>query len=334
MCRLLTNRPFNRLLFSAYLRKSYEVILVKQDNKKAVIGWVITVLGAIFFSTKAIIVKKAFADTATTPLLLLSLRMLFSLPFYIGAALLVSRRADNKKLTRSQWFWILATGATGYYISSLFDFLGLQYISAGLERLILFLYPSFAVVLNQWLFRIKMRPLQKLALLLTYAGVFIAYLGELHIDTSNPDFFKGSLLVFTCAVTYSFYLVGSGRLVPKVGAVKFTAYAMLAATVGVLLHGLFSGAYHNVNLDRTFIGYSVLLALIATVIPSFMLSYGMKSIGANNAAIVSSIGPVSTILQAHWILGEPIFAAQVGGTLLVIVGVVLIGWQQAEKKTT
>jgi len=305
---------------------------VKQDNKKAVIGWIITVLGAIFFSTKAIIVKKAFADTATTPLLLLSLRMLFSLPFYIGAAMLVSRRADNKKMTASQWFWILGTGAMGYYVSSLFDFLGLQYISAGLERLILFLYPSFAVVLNQWLFRIKMRPLQRIALLLTYAGVFIAYLGELHIDTANPNFFKGSLLVFTCAVTYSFYLVGSGRLVPKVGAVKFTAYAMLAATVGVLLHGFFSGAYHHVSLNGTFIGYSVLLALIATVIPSFMLSYGMKSIGANNAAIVSSIGPVSTILQAHWILGEPIFAAQVAGTLLVIVGVVLIGWQQAEKK--
>ncbi|XZF12731.1 DMT family transporter [Chitinophagaceae bacterium MMS25-I14] len=301
-------------------------------NGLSLAGYLITILGAIFFSTKAIIVKKAFADTGTTPVLLLSVRMLFSLPFYLGAAFIVSSRAGNKKLSARQLFYIFLTGLAGYYVSSLFDFLGLQYISAGLERLILFLYPTFAVLLNSWFFRLKITRLQQLALLLTYLGIGIAYFGELHVDASNPDFYKGCFWVFLCAVTYSFYLVGSGRLVPRAGAVKFTAYAMLAATAGVLTHCLVSGEFRQLHFTPSFAQYGLLIALAATVIPSFLLSYGMKKVGSNNAAIISGIGPVSTILQAHWILGEPIFAEQLIGTALVIVGVILIGRQQKSVK--
>jgi len=124
------------------------------------------------------------------------------------------------------------------------------------------------------------------------------------------------------------YIVGSGRIIPRVGANKFTAYAMLAATVGVLGHFLVVNAGKAVALSPDIWQYGVLLAVFSTVLPSFMLSQGLKSIGSNNVAVISGIGPVSTILQAHFVLGEKIFLTQVVGTLIVIAGVLLIGWKR------
>jgi drug/metabolite transporter (DMT)-like permease len=296
-------------------------------------GFLISLLGAILFSTKAIIVKKAFRATPVDALTLLTLRMLFSLPFYLAAAFWGSRKEGNVKMNRRQWGWVILLGLLGYYVSSLFDFVGLQYISAGLERLILFLYPSFAVLINAIAFRQRITGVQRWALALSYTGIGIAYFGELKIDTGNPNFYWGSFLVFLCAITYAFYLAGTGRMVPILGAVKFTTYSMLTATIGVGLHFLLRTAVSGlppilVNGAHGLWIYAILLAIVATVLPSFMLSAGMKRIGANNAAIVTSIGPISTILQAHFFLGDKIFKEQVAGTVLVIVGVLLIGWKE------
>lgn len=292
-------------------------------------GIVISFVGAVLFSTKAIFVKLAFAETGTDAITLLALRMLFALPFYLVILFVYSNRASNVKFTTRQWVWVLAMGLTGYYLSSLFDFIGLQYISAGLERLILFLYPTFAVLLNAAVFRKKINSIQAVALLLTYIGIGVAFFGELRMDQDNPDFLKGSFFVFLCALTFSVYLVGSGRLIPLVGATKFTAYAMTAASVGVLTH-YFAGGNQIQQFSTKLLGYGILLAVIATVIPTFLISNGLKKIGSNNVAIVSSIGPVSTILQAHFILGEPLTVPQIGGTLLVIAGVLLTGWRNRD----
>jgi drug/metabolite transporter (DMT)-like permease len=291
-------------------------------------GFGITFLGAILFSTKAIIVKVAFAEESVDALTLLTLRMVFSLPFYIGAALLAGRQTDTASLTKRQWLYVLILGLFGYYFSSLFDFVGLQYISAGLERLILFLYPTFAVLINAFVFKQPIRRVQKIALFLTYAGIGLAYYGELRIDTLNPNFFHGSILIFLCAITYSIYIAGSGNIIPKVGASRFTAYAMLAATGGVFIHFILAGNYTALRESTGLWGYGLMLAIFATVIPSFLISFGMKRIGSNNVAIISGIGPVSTILQAHFVLGEKIFMEQIAGTALVIIGVLLIGWRQ------
>jgi drug/metabolite transporter (DMT)-like permease len=211
----------------------------------------------------------------------------------------------------------------------MFDFIGLQYVTAGLERLILFLYPTFAVFINAFVFKQPVIRTQKIALLLTYTGIGIAYLGELSIDIANPNFLWGSFLIFLCSITYSIYIVGSGRMIPTVGATRFTAYAMLAATAGVFAHFIFRGGTWQVVKEATsHVGYGLLLAILATVLPTFMMSNGMKRIGSNNVAIISAVGPVSTIIQAHFILGERIFPAQIFGTLLVIIGVILIGWRR------
>ncbi len=287
-------------------------------------GFLIAFIGAILFSTKAIIVKKAFADVQVDALTLLVIRMLFSLPFYLIAAFVIRRQNPGIRMTRRQWGITVALGLFGYYLSSLFDFIGLQYISAGLERLILFLYPSFAVLINAILFKQPIRRNEAFALVLTYLGIGIAYYGELRLDTSNPHFFLGSFLVFLCAITYSVYIVGSGRMIPEIGASKFTTYALLTSTVGVFVHYVIKGDYHILQASADLWWYGILLALVATVIPTFMLSAALKKTGSNNVAIISSIGPVSTILQAHYFLGEEIFALQIVGTLLVLAGVLLL----------
>src|SRR5688572_26025354 len=165
--------------------------LIKKTDQLT--GFVIAFLGAVFFSTKAIIVKKAFADTHTDALTLLTLRMIFSLPFFLGAAIFATAQKGNVRLRPREWVIIGMLGIFGYYLSSLFDFMGLQYVSAGLERLILFLYPGFVLLINAFAFRQKITTVQKLALGLTYAGIAIAYAGELKLDLGNPNFGLGSL---------------------------------------------------------------------------------------------------------------------------------------------
>ena len=291
------------------------------------IGFFVTIVGAILFSTKAIIVKKAFADTGIDALTLLVLRMVFSLPFFLVAAFLISSKAGNVKMTQKQWLQLLALGVSGYYLSAYFDFTGLQYISAGLERLILFLYPTFVLLINRIFFKQTISRTQMLALFLTYAGIAIAYFNEMQVDTTNPYFFWGSFLIFACSITYAIYISGSGKVIPFIGAAKFAAYSMLVATAVLFLHFIIRGDYSGVSEAQGMWKYGLLLAILATVIPAFMLSAGLSRIGSNNVAIISGIGPVSTILQAHWILDEKIHMGQIVGTIMVIAGVLLTGWK-------
>jgi len=301
--------------------------------KVTLAGFIITFLGAILFSTKAIIVKLAFKHTDMNAISLLALRMLFALPFYIGAAWMASSATGASKITGRQWAIIMFLGLFGYYLSSLFDFVGLQYVTAGLERLILFLYPTFAVLMNAVIFKQGVNRVQKIALLLTYSGIAVAYLGELRIDVNNPHFLWGSFLIFLCSITFAMYITGSGRIIPKVGATRFTAYAMLASTAGIFVHFALAGTMPVGGFSNVHWQYGLVLAIMATVLPSFMVSAGMKRIGSNNVAIISAIGPVSTIVQAYFILGEPFFKEQLIGTVLVIAGVLLIGWQQPKNVT-
>jgi len=300
-----------------------------RKNKIVFGGFVITFIGALFFSTKAILVKLAFANTHTDAVTILALRMLFALPFYVAIGLFTSNKRSNVYFTRRQWIYILLLGLTGYYVSSLCDFIGLQYVSAGLERLILFIYPTLAVLLNAMIFRQRINNYQKLAMVLTYIGIDIAFWGEMKIDSSSPNFFLGSFFCFLCAITFAIYLVGSGKMIAETGATKFTSYAMIAAAGGIFIHYFVSGRTVH-YMDANLLWYGFALAILATVIPTFLMSNGIKKIGSSNAAIISSIGPVSTILQAHFILGERITVAQIMGTALVIIGVLLIGWRSRE----
>lgn len=202
-------------------------------------GIFICLLGAICFSTKAIFVKLAYRDTGIEAVPLLALRMIFSLPFFVASAFMASRKTDNVKFTASQWLYIAIIGCLGYYVSSLLDFIGLQYVSAGIERLILFIYPTMVLLMSSLVMRVKIKPYQWFAVAITYIGLLLAFFGEVNFEgTYGSNFYFGSVLIFACAITYALYLVGSGKLIPLVGAAKFNSYAMSFACIAVLLHYL------------------------------------------------------------------------------------------------
>jgi drug/metabolite transporter (DMT)-like permease len=297
---------------------------VKNTGSTFLSGIIIALIGAVCFSTKAIFVKLAYRDTTVDAVSLLALRMLFSLPFFIVSAGISSSKSENKKFTFPQWIGIAAIGCIGYYISSLLDFLGLQYVSAGIERLILFIYPTLVVLISSLVFKSKINRYQWLAIVLSYAGLLIAFWSEVKIDTGNPGFLTGSVLIFICALTYATYIVGSGRLIPLVGAAKFNSYAMTFACVAVLLHFWVMGQHSLLHLDPLVYLYSLAMAIVSTVIPSYLVTEGIKRIGSDNAAIVGSVGPVSTILQAYIFLSEPVSLYQLMGTALILVGVLMI----------
>lgn len=273
-------------------------------------------------------VKLAFKQTHVDAISLLALRMIFSLPFFLVTGWLSARKHKaNAPLTQKQWIYIFALGLLGYYLSSLLDFLGLQYITAGMERLILFLYPTFTVIINAVFFKEAFTKRQIIALVLSYIGILFAFYNEIGLDVSTGHFVLGCGLIFLCSITYAGYIVGTGRLLKQVHVMRYTSLALLSATVGVMIHYCIAGKYGLKDLHGNMILYGLLLAIVATVIPNFMIAAGIQTIGSNNAAIVSAIGPVSTIILAYFFLGEHFDRFQVIGTLCVIAGVVMIGWK-------
>ena len=295
---------------------------IPNSIQKQYLGVFLGVCSAACFSTKAIMVKIAYMYGADT-VFILFLRLFFSLPLYIILAVIYSKNADMK-ITRIQWIWIVLLGFIGYYISSLFDFMGLSYISASLERLILFIYPTLIVVLNTLLFGSKLQRKDYLALVLTYIGIFFIYLGNTESPTEN--LIKGSILVFACALTYAFYIVGSGRLIPVIGAQRYTAYAMLVSTLSVMLHqGLVNGIPDLTHTSSEILWIGFAMAIIATVIPSLTLAQSIKLIGTEKSSIIATLGPVFTIALANIILKEPFTLRQGIGTAFIITGVWIVG---------
>jgi drug/metabolite transporter (DMT)-like permease len=295
-------------------------------------GIALALLGAVCFSTKAIFVKLAYRDTEVGAVSLLALRMIFSLPFFIISAFASSSKQTNVKFTTRQWISVAIIGCMGYYISSLLDFLGLQFVTAGIERLILFIYPTLVVLMSSIIFKERIKPIQWVALIVTYVGLLIAFLSEVNFQSAqNKNFILGSILIFICAFTYASYIVGSGRLIPMVGAAKFNSYAMSFASIGVLLHFFFTSKISLLNFPSTVYTYSFLMAIFSTVIPSYLVVEGIKRIGSDNAAIVGSVGPVSTIAMAYFFLNEAVFLLQIIGTLMILVGVLLVSGQRSKQ---
>jgi len=293
-------------------------------------GFLWAVLGTILFSTKAILIKLCFKTTNIDASSLLMLRMLFALPFYAAAMWYYFANQQLKKVKTSTYFAAGLIGLLGYYVSSLFDFIGLQYVSASIERIILFIYPTLAVLLNLLIFKVAITKRQWLAVLITYIGIGLAYWGELNQIPDTKMFFFGTWMILLCAITFAFYLVGSGKIIPKIGAPQFTSLSMLAASVGIFIHYFVTHQQGIASIVDMPILYSssvwlvIALAIIGTVIPSFLMSGGMKRIGSNDLAIITSIGPVSTLFQARWILNEAFSWEQILGTVFVVLGVILV----------
>ncbi len=277
-------------------------------------------VSSVAFSTKAVLVKLAYRH-GVDAVSLLALRFGFSAPFFAFGAYFSGK--SKTALTRSDALTIVALGVLGYYAASLSDFIGLRYISAGLERLVLFVYPTLVVLIEAWLFKVRLGPRQILALLVTYGGIVLAFRGEL--GNYGSDVPRGTAWVFGCALTYGLYLIGAGRMVPKLGSQRFTSLALLAAAAAVLVHAVVVGA-KILGLPGAVYGIGLVMAVVATVLPAFLLARGIALIGSGPAAIVSTVGPVSTILLAYVFLEEPISAIELVGTAFVLFGATLVGW--------
>ncbi|HWA14400.1 MAG TPA: DMT family transporter [Burkholderiales bacterium] len=286
-------------------------------------GTIFVLAAAACFSAKAVIIKMAYAhpvDAAT----LLTLRMLFSAPFFVLMALWSTRKSEVRPLTRKQWISVLVLGFTGYYLASYLDFLGLQYITAGLERLILFLYPTIVVLLSAWWLRKPIRRHHIVALVLSYGGIALVFTENLNFGGHAHEVALGGALVFASGVVYSFYLIGAGETVGSIGAMRFTAYAMLVACVVSLLQFFVRHDVADLRLPHQVYWLALTMAILSTVIPAWLMSEGIRLTGANHAAMVGSVGPVVTIFLGYWFLGEPITAMQVVGGALVLSGVTLV----------
>jgi drug/metabolite transporter (DMT)-like permease len=282
----------------------------------------------LLFSTKAIWIKLCFRESNINATTLLMLRMLLSLPFYLIIFWSIQRNRKAAHASKKTYLWAIAMGILGYYLSSLFDFIGLQYISAGIERIILFIYPTLAVLMNYWIFKVPIMQKQWWAILVTYLGIGVAYWSEINQFQQTELFFFGTIMVLLCGITYAMYLVGTGKLIPKLGATQYTSIAMLSASAGIFTHYCITESIEEIpsylDPQHPIFFYLLGLALFATVIPSFLLSTGMKRIGSNDLAIVTSIGPVATLFQARYLLEEPFSLLQILGTVLVIIGVLMV----------
>jgi drug/metabolite transporter (DMT)-like permease len=300
---------------------------MQNTKKQFFIGAALVVIGSVLFAGKAVLVRYNYIHFKVDTVPLLALRMLFSAPFYAVILYFQNRKqSEVPKLTGKEWLWMLAIGLVGYYLASFFDFWGLKYITASVERLILFIYPTLVVIISAIFLKKTIYKIQYIALIITYLGVAVSFIPDLQMGLQK-DLIIGSTLVFLSSLTYALYLIGSGEMIPKIGSLRFTCYAMLISTVMVILH-------YSVSIGGNLFAYqsgvywlSIVMAIFTTVIPSFLISDGIKRIGSGNASIIGSIGPIATIIMANIFLGELINSWQIIGTFVVLGGVLMISWK-------
>jgi drug/metabolite transporter (DMT)-like permease len=287
------------------------------------IGAVLALLAALGFSLKAIFVKLAYLHGVGAPALL-ALRMLFCLPVFLVVA--VTASVGSEPLSPRQKLGLVAVGLCGYYGAAIFDFIGLKYISAGLERLILFTYPTLTLLIGLLVQGRRIERRELLALLVTYGGIALAFVHDLGLSSELGAVATGTAWVLLASLCFAFYLVGSGPLIARLGSARFTALAMLVSTGAVLLHFALAEPWPSLWRQPWQVhGLAAAMALVSTAAPVFLQSAAIRRLDAGKTALVGTIGPMATILFGWWWLGEPLSAMQLAGMALVVTGVLLVG---------
>lgn len=286
------------------------------------IGLGLAMIGTGLFALKSIFIKLAFNEGADATTLL-ALRMLISAPFYLGILLWSLKQPSTLIPVKSDGLKILALGFMGYYLSSWLDMQGLTYITAQLERLTLYTYPIFTTFLSWLVFKEAITKRVWLALILTYTGVLALYSHEAKIGGDQVTW--GVFLVIGAALSYSCYVLLAKPYIAKYGSRLFTSIAMLSSTVFVLIHFLTTHPISDLGVTPKAWFYAVLLAIVSTLLPTYMIAEAIHRIGAARTSIVGTVGPVFTILIAVWLLGEPFGFYHLLGVGLVMFGVSLLG---------
>ncbi|UXC20819.1 MULTISPECIES: DMT family transporter [Comamonas] len=279
---------------------------------------VCAVVGAIAFSGKAIIVKLAYRH-GVDAITLIMYRMLFALPLFVIMAWWAGR--GKPALSLRDWLAVIALGFCGYYLSSYLDFAGLSYISAGLERLILYLNPTLVLALGWLLYRRVASGRQLLGLAISYAGVMLVFGMELYTHGAGQQVGWGASLVFLSAVSYAVYLVYSAQYVKRLGALRLVGLATSFACLFCIAQFLLTRPLQAAQVDAAVIWLSVLNATLCTAVPVLLVMLAVERLGAATVAQTGMIGPLSTILMGVCLLGEPLTPVMVAGTALVLTGI-------------
>lgn len=305
---------------------------MKEDSPHPYYGAMLVLLSSVAFSSKAIMVKLAYVyhvDAAT----LIALRMAFAIPFFAGLGWWAMRQNMPAPMLVKDW-WILALLAVvGGYGSMWLNFEGLRYVSAGLERVILFLYPTLVVAMSAVFLKHHISRREWFAMVTSYLGVVLVVWHDVELaGLDSAATLYGAGLVLLSAIVYAGYLLVSGQLIPKLGASRFTALTMSLAALASAGHfGLSGSLDHVAALPPTVFLLAFLMALLATVLPSVLMNMGIQQLGSRKVALISAIGPVSTIVLAYLFLGERISWIQGGGTALVLAGVMAVSLDKAGK---
>ena len=288
-------------------------------RRRLLLGLAFAVAGSVAFSGKAIIVKLAYrhgVDAVT----LIMLRMLFALPLFMLMAWWGGR--GKAALARADWISIFWLGVTGYYLASFLDFVGLQYVSASLERLVLYLNPTLVLIVAWLLHRQPISRAQMAAMALSYAGVMLMFAHEVSLEGPSVGF--GVLLIFLAALSYAWYLVQSGRMVHRLGSLRLVGLATSIACLLCIAQFLLLRPLSAAEVNAEVIWLSLLNAVACTAVPVLLVMMAIERIGAGVAAQTGMVGPLATLAMGVLILGEPLNLWVIAGTLLVLLGVYLV----------
>ncbi len=288
------------------------------------VGPLCAVIGVLGFSFKAILIKLAYRDDSIDAITLLTLRMLYSAPLFLAMAAWAGRARQAAPTSRGDWMRLVWLGCIGYYLASLLDFMGLQYITASLERLVLFLYPTIVVLLSALMLGRPVTRRAIAALVLSYAGIAFVFWHDVRFTGNADATLTGGGLVFASAVLYALYLVQAGGVIIRLGSTRFIAWAMLASTLFIVAQFLLTRPLAALAVPWSVHALVIAMAIFSTVLPTWLIAESIRRMGANSASLVGSLGPVFTIGLGAMILGEPIHAIQLAGAALVMGGVMLV----------
>ena len=277
--------------------------------------------GTVSFAFRPILIKLGYGAHPISATTLLFLRMTLSLPFFLAMAWWVRGGAP---ISRRDWAGLIGLGFLCYYLASLLDFLGLQYVSAGVGRLIMFLYPTLVIILSA-LFLSKSPSRRELAALaITYSGIALVLSSQIAAAPESRMFTFGALLIFASAMCYAVYLVTGSQLVKRVGSMRFTAYTMIVSALPAIVQFIVLEPTSALILPAEVWWIAVVLAVACTALPVLMVAEALKRIGANHFALIGALGPVTTVLADFALLDGALSAAQIMGAALVISGVLLV----------
>ena len=297
------------------------------ERQSRLAGVLMVAVAAVAFSGKAIIIKLAYRQ-GVDAVTLLALRMLFSAPLFLLLAWWATR-GEVQALSGPDRRSVAALGFVGYYLASYFDFLGLEHITAALERLVLFLYPTFVLIFSAAMYGRRITSGDVVAVLLSYFGIALVFAQDL--ATQQGNVVLGSFWVLLSALTYAIYLLGSGRLVQRVGSLRFACYAGLVSCAGVIAHFLVTTDVAVIfSQPAPVYGYGFMMAAVSTVMPIVLMSEGIRRMGASHASVIGAVGPVATIFFGSLFLGENVTAIQLVGAGLVMAGVLAISLQKTK----